>query len=113
MVISDFCGPHDWEPALGHLAERHPTLAIEIRDPREGALTDIGELVLRDPETGQRVVVDTQDPALREEYAEAAAEDRLVVAGLIASLGSAHVVLSTEGDWLRAFAAFLNRSRYV
>jgi hypothetical protein len=30
------------------------------------------------------------------------------VAKLLARAGAQHVVLSTKGDWLRTFAAFLN-----
>jgi len=110
VVVSDFRGPDDWEGRLLRIAARHRTLAVEIRDPREQELADVGELRFEDPETGDQALVDTGDPILRAEYARAAAEERLRLAGMLASIGVPHVALSTEGDWLRSLAAFLNQS---
>ncbi len=108
-VVSDFRGPPDWRRPLLELAAHHDVIAIEIRDPREQELPSIGELRLVDPETGRQIRVDTADRRLRERFAAAAAEERSVLARTLASLGVAHVVLSTSGDWLRAFAGFLRR----
>ena len=54
----------------------HQVLAVEIRDPREDELPDVGELTLIDAETGREVRVDTSSRALRERFAEAAAAER-------------------------------------
>jgi uncharacterized protein (DUF58 family) len=110
VVISDFRGPFDWQPELLRVAARHPTLAIEIRDPREQELADVGEMRLEDPESGRQLVVDTSDPILRDWFANVAAEDRHELETMLAAIGVAHVALSTDGDWLRPLAAFLNRS---
>jgi uncharacterized protein (DUF58 family) len=110
VIVSDFRGPVDWRSPLLHLAGRHPTVAIEIRDRREQELADVGELRLVDPETGRQVRVDTSDRGLRERFAVAAADERRGLVRLLASLGVRHVALSTEGDWLRPLATFLKRS---
>ena len=110
VVVSDFRGPIDWQRGLLRVAARHATLAVEIRDPREQELAVVGELHLVDPETGQHVLVDTDDSVLREQFAEAAAEERKEVASLLTSAGVPHVALSTEGDWLPPLASFLHRS---
>jgi uncharacterized protein (DUF58 family) len=110
VVISDFRGPLNWQPELLQVASRHPTLAIEIRDPREQELEGIGELRLEDPETGRQLVVDTSDPILRESFAEIAKEDRHELEAMLAAIAVPHVALSTEGDWLRPLATFLSRS---
>ena len=60
VVVSDFRGPLDWRRPLLRVAGRHPTIAIEIRDPREQELADVGELRLVDPETGRHLRVDTE-----------------------------------------------------
>ena len=86
-------------------------VAIEIRDPREQELPDIGELWLVDPETGRQVRVDTGSRTLRDRFAQAAAEERTGVARVFSALGVPHTVLSTSGDWLRPFAAFLGERR--
>src|SRR5438093_4324559 len=111
VLVSDFRGPADWRLALLELASRHDVLAIEIRDPREEELANVGPLWLVDPETGRQLRVDTRSARLRARFAAAAAEERARVAGLLASVGVRHVVVTTEGDWLRPLAVFLRRRR--
>jgi uncharacterized protein (DUF58 family) len=110
-IVSDFRGPHQWRDALLGLAGRHDVLAIEIRDPREQALPDVGELWLVDPETGRKLRVNTKSRQLRDRFAEAAEGERIQLARMLAGLGVRHVVLSTSGDWLRTLVPFLKRSR--
>ncbi|HEY7132408.1 MAG TPA: DUF58 domain-containing protein [Candidatus Limnocylindrales bacterium] len=107
ILVSDFRGPRDWRGPLAALAARHHVLAIEIDDPRETDLPDVGELTLVDAETGREVRVDTSSPRLRERYATAAAEERASVATELRRLGVDHIVLSTAGDWLRNLAGEL------
>ena len=92
---------------LIELAGRHDVVAVEIRDPREQDLPDVGELWLVDPETGRQLRVDTSRRRLRERFATAAATERAELASLLQSSGADHVVLWTAGDWLRSFAGFL------
>jgi uncharacterized protein (DUF58 family) len=111
VVVSDFRGPRDWRRPLLELAGRHDVLALEIRDPREQELSNVGALWLVDPETGRLLRVDTRSRKLRERFAAAAAAERGDVARELASLGVRHLVLSTSGDWLRSLAVFLRRKR--
>lgn len=111
VVVSDFRGSGDWRRPLLDLAGHHDVVAVEIRDPREQELTNVGLLWLVDPETGRQLRVDTRSRRLRERFAVAAAAERGEVARALASAGVRHVVLSTSGDWLRTLVAFLRRSR--
>ena len=110
VVVSDFRGRVDWRRPLLELAGRHDVLAVEVRDPREQELANVGELWLVDPETGEQLRVDTRDARLRARFAAAADEERSGLARTLASLGVPHVVVSTSGDWLRTLAVFLRRS---
>ena len=109
VVVSDFRGPRDWKAPLLRLASRHAVVAVEIRDPREQELPNVGHIWLVDPETGRKLHVDTARRRLRERFAEAAEAERSDLARQLASLGVPHAVLSTAGDWLRHFAAFIGR----
>ena len=109
-VVSDFRGPIDWRLPLLDLAGRHDVVAVEIRDPREETLPDLGELYLVDPETGRQLRVNTRDAKLRARFSAAAEGERRSVARAITSTGARHVVLSTSGDWLRPLATFLRRT---
>jgi uncharacterized protein (DUF58 family) len=110
-VVSDFRGPRDWRTPLLQLASRHAVVAVEITDPREQELPNVGHLWLVDPETGRKLHVDTGRRKLRERFAVAAGEERAELARALAALGVPHLVLSTDGDWLRPYAAFVARER--
>jgi uncharacterized protein (DUF58 family) len=111
VIVSDFRGPRDWRAPLLQLAGLHDVVALEIRDPREQELTNVGALWLVDPETGKLLRVDTRSKRLRERFAAAAAQERADLEHSLAALGVRHLVLSTSGDWLRSLAVFLRRKR--
>jgi uncharacterized protein (DUF58 family) len=111
VVVSDFRGERDWRRALLVLSGHHDVVAVEVRDPREQELSDVGLLYLVDPETGRQLRVDTRSRRLRERFAVAAAAERAELARSFASAGVRHVALTTSGDWLRPLVTFLRRSR--
>ena len=115
VIVSDFRGPlgsHTaWRRPLLQLAGRHDVLAVEVRDPRELELPDVGDLTLADPETGRQLRVDTASKRLRERFRAAAAAERAEVAALFRKAGVRHLVLTTEGDWLRPLAGFFREER--
>lgn len=104
VIVSDFRGPRDWLRPLTAVASRQHVLAVEIDDPREGDLPDVGELTLIDAETGRAVRVDTASTGLRNRFRAAAAHERSSLARELRRAGVGHVVLSTADDWLRALA---------
>jgi len=111
VVVSDFRGPRDWRRPLLELAGRHDVVAVEVRDPREQELSNVGLLWLVDPETGRQLRVDTRSSRLRQRFAAAASAERAQVSQMFTAVGVRHVVLSTSGDWLRSLVVFLRRSR--
>jgi uncharacterized protein (DUF58 family) len=111
FIVSDFRGPRDWREPLLQLAGRHEVVAVEIRDPREQKLVDVGDIWLVDPETGRQLRVDTGRGSVRARFAASAAAERAELARELASLGIRHVVLETSGDWLRTLAGFLRSER--
>jgi uncharacterized protein (DUF58 family) len=111
VVVSDFRGDREWRRPLLQLAGHHDVVAVEVRDPREQELSNVGLLYLVDPETGRQLRVDTRSRRLRERFAVAATAERAELARTLSSAGVRHVVLSTSGDWLRPLVTFLRRSR--
>ncbi|MDQ3826664.1 MAG: DUF58 domain-containing protein, partial [Actinomycetota bacterium] len=97
VVISDFLGARsgevfEWERPLRGLSARHDLIGIEVLDPRDLELPDMGTVVLADPETGrQKEVVTT--PLLRREFAAAAAAHRDDVASALRRCGAAQLTL--------------------
>ena len=113
VVVSDFRGARDWEAPLRRLRARHGVLAVEIRDPRELELPPVGDVWMVDPETGRQLVVNTSRRKVRKRFAAAAAADRAEVAAALRRAGADHLVLSTDGDWLRDLAVHLRRADLV
>jgi uncharacterized protein (DUF58 family) len=111
VIVSDFRGDREWRRPLLDLAGAHDVVAVEVVDPREQELPNVGPLWLVDPETGRQLRVDTRSRRLRERFATAAADERADVRKAITSTGARHVVLSTSGDWLRTLVAYVRRSR--
>ncbi len=105
-IVSDFRGPRDWRPRLLRLAARHHVLAIEVRDPREQMLPDVGDLWFADPESGRQLRVDTRSRKLRERFAVEAEAERESLTRELRSVGVSHLTLSTSGDWLRRLVGF-------
>ncbi len=100
VVISDLRDQRGWEGPLGSLRIRHSLLAVEISDPRERELPAVGALMLIDPETGERINVDTSRRGVRRRFAELERERREGVARELRRLRVEHVSLSTDEDWL-------------
>ncbi|MCU1498314.1 MAG: hypothetical protein JWM47_2267 [Acidimicrobiales bacterium] len=111
VVVSDFLSPPGWERPLTGLATRHQVLAVEVVDPRELELPNVGYLTLVDPETGRRMEIQTAKAGLRKRYAEAAAAQRAEIAQTIRRSGAQHLVLRTDRDWLRDVVDFVVSSR--
>ncbi|SNT26718.1 Protein of unknown function DUF58 [Asanoa hainanensis] len=100
VVVSDFLDDSDWATALRRLAARHQVLAVEVADPRELELPDVGLITLVDTETGRRREVSTASRRLRADYAEAAAAERAAVHKAIRQAGATHLPLRTDRDWV-------------
>jgi uncharacterized protein (DUF58 family) len=105
VVISDFLGEPTWERPLRALSARHELLAVEVLDPRELELPEVGTVVLADPETGRQREVVTS-PLLCREFAAAASAHRDLVAATLRRCGAAHLTLRTDSDWVADIVRF-------
>jgi uncharacterized protein (DUF58 family) len=63
-LLSDF-QDQDFERPMGILRRRHDVMAIHLSDPKEREIPNVGMVALIDPETGDRIVVDTANPEVR------------------------------------------------
>jgi len=107
VVISDCRDESHWVRPLGLLAQRHRVVACEIHDPREERLPDAGTILVRDPESGAEVELNTSSPELRAAYANAAQQRRNHLEASLKRLGVRHIPLRTDRDWLRDLGAGL------
>jgi uncharacterized protein (DUF58 family) len=78
FLVSDFeC--EGWQRAAQVARRRHDLIAVDVHDPRERDLPNVGLVDLRDNETGELVLVDTSSRRVREAISREArqrAQDR-------------------------------------
>jgi uncharacterized protein (DUF58 family) len=99
-VVSDLLDPGPWPKALRGLASHHDVLVVEVIDPREMELPDVGVITVTDPESGRRRLVDTSSVRLRGEYGDAARRQREDNRLHVQAAGADHLVLRTDRDWV-------------
>jgi uncharacterized protein (DUF58 family) len=105
FFCSDFLSP-DLERPLARLAQRHDVIAVTLEDPAERVLPDVGLARLEDPETGERLEIDTSNPRVRKAFLERVASDDLVRRKLFGRLGLDEIVVHTEFGYVDALLAF-------
>lgn len=123
IVVSDFLTPGDhttdpdqppdWERSLRRLSVRNQVLAVEVIDPRELRFPNLGEILIRDPETDFERYVNTADPKARARMDAASAAQRERVRIALRRAGVGHIQLRTDGDWVADIARFVLAYRRV
>ncbi|TFV59510.1 DUF58 domain-containing protein [Mycobacterium sp. PS03-16] len=110
VVISDFLGPINWMRPLRAISGRHEVLGVEVLDPRDIELPDVGDVVLQDAETGvtREFTIDHQ---LREDFERAAAEHRAEVARTLRRCDAPLLTLRTDRDWIADVVRFVAQRR--
>jgi hypothetical protein len=56
------------QTTLNQVGRRHDVIALQVGDPREQSLPDVGRLLLQDAETGEVVEINTSDVRRREAF---------------------------------------------
>jgi len=110
VVISDFLGPINWMRPLRAIAARHEVLGVEVLDPRDIELPDVGDVILQDTESGvtREFTIDEQ---LRDDFARAAAAHREEVARTLRRCGAPLMTLRTDRDWISDIVRFVASRR--
>jgi uncharacterized protein (DUF58 family) len=100
FLISDFIADQ-YEKPLKVVSAKHDLIPIQIVDPREDELPDVGLALIEDLETGELVEVDTSDLDVRADYAREAQRQRATREHLFRRLQLDHVTVSTDHDFVR------------
>lgn len=106
FVISDFLSKVETlETPLRLLARKHEVVALQIQDPRERTLPNVGLVEAVDPESGAVRLLDTASRRVREAYATHTARRDAELAAMFARAKIDRVELSTA----RPFVSDLER----
>ncbi|HPM42836.1 MAG TPA: DUF58 domain-containing protein [Candidatus Omnitrophota bacterium] len=110
FIVSDFYTP-DIKKSLAIANKRHDIVAINILDPRDMSMPDIGIAKLYDAETGKARLVDTSSKSVRDEYAAKAAERIRNVKKVFYATNIDSIDINTAIPYTDALVNFFNRRK--
>ncbi|QDU60720.1 hypothetical protein Pan216_15700 [Planctomycetes bacterium Pan216] len=108
FLLSDFLGqdPAKLKTALAVTNRRHDLITINVNDPREESLPDVGFVTLRDAETGEVMEVDTSHPEVRRLFAEQARERANSFDQLFKRASVDQLPVRTDADYAKGIRRF-------
>lgn len=101
FLISDFIDG-DFERALSLANRKHDVVALQVFDPRETEMPNIGLVKFKDAETGERLWVDTSDRRLRMAYHNWWGENQISLQQVLAKCHVDSVSISTDEDYVKS-----------
>jgi uncharacterized protein (DUF58 family) len=108
FLVSDFLADR-YERALRIAAAKHDLIPIQVIDPREEELPDVGIALFEDLETGEVVEIDTSDPRVREAFQRRAAKQRQKREELFRRLSLDHINVETHRSYVRPLTDLFRR----
>ena len=110
FLISDFLvEPESLRRPLAATNRRHDIIALDLHDPMEHQIPDVGLMVLEDAETGELEWVDTSNKAWREAFEARTLELEQQKRRLLSSLAIDHIQISTDKDYVVELNEFFAR----
>lgn len=112
VVISDFLVQPGWERPMQIVAQHHDVLAVQVTDPREFELPNVGVVVVRDPAGGGEREIATQKKKVRDAFSEAAKARQEQLTDSLRMARVDHLVLSTGRPWLDDLVPFVVQRKH-
>jgi uncharacterized protein (DUF58 family) len=110
FLVSDFIDDADrYRKSLFMTNRKHDVIAVDLHDPLETDIADVGMLALEDAESGDLVWVDTSDPAWRQHFARETAAFEKARYQALTSAGVDHVEIHTDQDYAKALTLFFQK----
>lgn len=95
-----------FESAVRALARRHDVIALTLIDANDRALPDMGLVDFVDPETGERILLDTGDREVRRRFTEAADRAATTRRDGYRLAGVDELELPLEGDYIEPLVRY-------
>ena len=110
FLISDFLvEPESLRRPLAATNRRHDIIALDLHDPMEHQIPDVGLMALEDAETGELEWVDTSNKAWREAFEARTLDLEQQKRRLLSSLAIDHIQISTDKDYVVELNEFFAR----
>lgn len=108
FVLSDFLDT-GYADALHIAARRHDVIGVNVYDPLDRQLPDVGIALVRDAETGGTRYVDTSNRRIREAYARDAGEKQAYFSASFRKCGSDALEVRTDEPYVNALMKFFKK----
>ena len=110
FLVSDFLADiASYQRVLAVTNKRHDLVAVDLDDPLEQQIADVGLLALEDAESGELVWVDTGSRAWRKAFGEGVAERTAVKRRMFNRAKVDRIQVTTANDYVGALAKFFQR----
>lgn len=113
FIISDFLVPAATEEetfkAIRLSNKRHDVIAVDMHDPREADLPDVGRITLEDAETGNILTVNTANGGIRRRFARHSRERREALQRSLRQCGVDRMQVTAGESFLKTLRGFFRR----
>ena len=110
FVISDFLAdPEIYRSSLSITSQRHDVIAIDVSDPMERVIPEVGLMALKDAETDEVSWIDTDSRRWRDDFTGRVESMDNLKSRTFESLGVDYVKVSTDKDYVSDLTAFFRK----
>jgi uncharacterized protein (DUF58 family) len=110
FLVSDFLDDAErYSKSLFMTNRKHDVIAVDLHDPLETDIADVGMLALEDAESGDLIWVDTSDPAWRQLFVRKTAAFETAKRQALAGAGVDRVEIQTDQDYAQALTLFFQK----
>ena len=110
FLVSDFLDePDSYRKALFMANRKHDVIAVDLNDPLETGIANVGLLALEDAESGELVWVDTSNPTWQRTFAEQTSHFNEAKNKVLANAGVDQIYINTDEDYVKALTLFFQK----
>lgn len=109
FVISDFYDKQDFNKPLQVCCARHDVICLQLYDPLQKKLPNVGLLRIRDAETGHEMYIDTSSKGVRKAHEQYWQERMKELQQVFAKNAVDSVSIATDGDFVKALRLMFER----
>jgi len=110
FLVSDFYNdPDSYSKPLYIANRKHDVIAVDLHDPLESRIADVGVLALEDAETGELLWLDTGNPAWQAAFADQTRRFETSKNKILANAGVDQIKIETDHDYIKALMIFFQK----
>ncbi len=110
FLVSDFLAdPNGYRKELSMSNKRHDVIAVDLSDPMESGIVNVGLVAMEDPETGRVAWVDTADKGWRDAFHARLAQQEAAKKRAFMQTGVDRIDIQTNEDYTAPLTTFFQQ----